>query len=353
MHTRVVRPPKLSPEELDAYLDRGWYRIGQTLMTCRFLVFDGVLRSTIWTRTDLARFAFRRSQRKLLGRLRRDYRVTVGPRVLDPAHEALYTRYRTVARGDRSPTLSYFLFEGEERDVFDTREIAVWRGDQLVAFSWFDVGRHALQSLIGVYEPDLAHESLGYATILLEVEWALAQGLRYHYSGYVLPGEPAMDYKLRVGEMEFLDQDGTWRPWSRFNPDGIPTARVSRALERAEEALVSRGVRAARRLYPMFEAPAYDDAMRRCLDEPLLVECFPAPATPTALVVTWDLEREVYRIVRCVRAAGLVRSHLGEDAPAREVELLVTSERLGLTRDAEALADGVVKLVMDWPRKPR
>ena len=53
VHTRVVRPNRLSPAELDAYLAAGWYRIGQTLMTCRFLLFEGTLRSTVWTRTRL------------------------------------------------------------------------------------------------------------------------------------------------------------------------------------------------------------------------------------------------------------------------------------------------------------
>ena len=76
--------------------------------------------------------------------------------------------------------------------MFDTREVRVWNGDRLVAFSWFDLGRESVQSLIGVYEPSMARQSLGFYTMLLEVQHALEQGLRFHYPGYVLPGDPAM-----------------------------------------------------------------------------------------------------------------------------------------------------------------
>ena len=53
LHTRILRPERILPEELDSYLARGWYRIGQTLMTCRFVLYDGNLRSAVWTRSPL------------------------------------------------------------------------------------------------------------------------------------------------------------------------------------------------------------------------------------------------------------------------------------------------------------
>ncbi len=349
MHTRVVRPAILAPHELDSYLSQGWYRIGQTMMTCRFLVFEGELRSTVWTRTRLTDFTFRKSQRKLINQLRRRFRVTTGPATLDAAHEGLYQRYREQARGERSPTLQYFLYEGSEHSLFETSEIALWDGDTLVAFSWYDHGRATVQSLTGVYDPDYASYSLGYGTMLLEVAHAINLGMEFHYAGYVLPGEPAMDYKLRVGHMEFLDHHGAWRPWEDFTEQTTPTARVARALDTVAEALTSRGIRAERRTYAMFEAPAYDRAMHRCLDEPMIVECFAAPMSPTALIVTWSVEQEVYRIIRCARAVGLVRSHHDVDAAPREVELLVSTERLGMRRASEALADDLLRLLQAAP----
>ena len=63
MHVRVVRPDQLSPDDLDDYLARGWFRIGQAMMTCRVVQFDGELRPAIWTRLPLRGHQFGRNSR--------------------------------------------------------------------------------------------------------------------------------------------------------------------------------------------------------------------------------------------------------------------------------------------------
>jgi len=341
MYTRIERPETLDPRELDRYLDRGWYRIGQTLMTCRFLLWGGVLRSAIWTRTPLEEYRYRKGLRKLMNRNSRRFRLTesvLTRAMVDRQREALYQRYLTVARGDRAADLQDFLFGESPHDLFNTREIAIWDGDRLVGFSWFDIGGDSVQSLLGVYEPDFASHSLGFYSMLLEVQHGLENGLKFHYSGYVLPGEPVMDYKLRVGHMYWLDaQRNQWRPWEEFNREAMPTQQLRRALWSARAALLRRGVPSAMRGYPMFEAGAYDPELSSCLDQPLVLECFPRRGAGTALMITWDLERSFYELVRCARAVGRFRSNDGESFDTR-VELWVVMERLSNRSTAEGIA---------------
>lgn len=338
MYTRILRPEKLDPEELDSYLERGWYRIGQTVMTCRFLLWGGVLRSAIWTRTPLADYRFRKGLRKLMNRNGRRFRLSRGPLVVDAEREALYQRYLTVARGDRAGSLAEFLYGDSERDLFESREIGIWEGDRLVGFSWFDLGRSSIQSLIGVYDPDCADASLGFYSLLLEVRYGIETGRRFHYSGYVLPGEPVMDYKLRVGHMQWLDvQRGAWRPWETFSQESLPTQQLRRALWTARAALLRHGVPAAMRGYPMFEAGAYDADLETCLDQPLVLECFPRRGAATAMMITWDLDRSFYNLLRCVRAVGRYRSSDSETYDAR-VELWVVVKRLSTRSTAEGIA---------------
>jgi leucyl-tRNA---protein transferase len=341
MHVRVVRPEQLSPDDLDDYLARGWFRIGQAMMTCRVVQFDGELRPAIWTRLPLRGHAFRKNSRKLLARNTRDFRVEVGGAKIDDDREALYQRYLAVARGERSPTLVDFLYGDSERDVFDTQEISLWDVDRLVAFSWFDRGRRSVQSLIGVYEPELERRSLGFTTMLLEVDVAQESGLEWHYPGYVLPGDAAMDYKLRIGEVEFLDpwhQD--WRPIPELERLPLPTDRLEQALRDVREALLRAGIPAEVRRYPWFEAPAWQTDLAACLDQPLVVECFPERAGSTLLLVTHDVDRDQFSIVRALRARAVTRGRSEIEVP---IELWLVAERLCSRTSADATAAEVAR----------
>ena len=325
-------------DDLDRFLASGWYRIGPTLMTCRCLVFSGVLRSSVWTRLPLEGFRFRKSLRKLMTRNGRRFSATYGPYVIDPQREALYQRYRSTVHGERSPSLKDFLFGDTTSHAFDTQEIAIWEGETLVAFSWFDVGNTSLQSLIGVYEPSLKQHSLGFYSMLLEIEHGLKTGRRFHYSGYVLPGDPSMDYKLRVGDLEFLDQDQRcWRPWSEVDDYRLPTNRLEEALRLVEEQLTALGIGSDVSPYPWFDAGVYNPALSRCIDQPLLLETRPYMAQP--LVVTWDLDEECYHLYRCVRAVAIIPGDEQDLESGHRPDLLVVTERLAVTANPDEVSE--------------
>jgi arginine-tRNA-protein transferase len=355
MHTRVIKPTTLTGPELDRYLARGWYRIGQTMMTCRFVVFSDVLRSAVWTRLDLDAHRFRKSQRRVMRRIDEQLRVEIVDPSLDAAHEAVYQRYRTVARGERSASLSDFLYGDRpaDLDVFDTREIRFIREDgtpegQLVGFSWFDLGDSALQSLVGVYDPDFAHLSLGYASMLYEMRWGIERGYRWFYPGYVLPGDPAMDYKLRAGAMEFLGRDGVWHPWEAFDPELQATRLLEQRLADVRRHLEDRDVPHAQELYPMFEAPAWHTNLANCLPEPVILT-IPLAAPRNVLCVSWDMEREAYRLRRCLRASAISRSVNDELDSGTPVELFVVMAEVATREEPAAIAAVAAE---DKGRKP-
>ena len=344
MHTRVIKPTNLSGLELDRYLSRGWYRIGQTLMTCRFVLFSDVLRSAVWTRLDLRTHRFRKSQRRVMRRIEAQLRVEIGDPILDAEHESLYQRYRAIARGERSATLTDFLYGDRPAslDVFRTREIRFLHDDgspggRLVGFSWFDLGREALQSLVGVYDPDFAHLSLGYASMLYEMRWGMENGYHWFYPGYVLPGDSAMDYKLRAGAMEFLDHDGAWRPWDAFDPARQATRQLEDRLAVVCRHLRDREVPHAQELYPMFEAPAWHTNLANCLPDPMVVT-IPLAAPRNVLCVSWDMERGAYRLRRCLRASAISRSVHDDLDDGTPVELMVVMEEVATREEPAAIA---------------
>ncbi|MEQ1502296.1 MAG: GNAT family N-acetyltransferase [Myxococcota bacterium] len=343
MHVRVVRPDHLSPEELDDYLSQGWFRIGQALMTCRVVQFDGELRPAIWTRLPLSDHKFSRGARRLLANNEERFRVEIGPAVLDDEREQLYQRYRRVARGERSSTLVDFLYGESDRDVFDTREVRVWDGPKLAAFSWFDLGGESVQSLIGVYDPELSKYSLGFYTMLLEVRHSVELGLRFHYPGYVLPGDPAMDYKLRLGAVEFLHPwSRDWRPLPELDAVPLPTDRLDAGLRAVRDALLAIGIPAELKRYPWFEAPAWQPDLAACLDQPVVVECFPGKRSSSLLLVTFEVDRGTFSLVRCLRARAVTRGRSEADVP---IELWLVAERIASRTTAEAIAAEVGRIV--------
>jgi leucyl-tRNA---protein transferase len=341
MHTRIHHPEGPVPgDELDAYLARGWYRIGQAMVTCRFVwAHDGTLRSAIWTRTRLQGYRFRKSLSRIHRKNSERYAYVEGPLRVDEEHRALYRRYRAHARGSRPPTLEGALHGDAEHDHFDTREIAVRDADgRLVAFSTFDLGRRSLQSLMGVYDPDHAQHSLGFWTLLLEIRHALELGLDFHYAGYVLPGDGSMDYKLRVGAIEYLDpDDNAWRPWAEFDPACLPDVQLGRALHAARLALTRRTVSSRVVDYRYYEAPAWSPALRRGLDQPRVLLVAPHDRAISDLLITWDLDRRTFSVLRCLRAEGVTTADQG-DVP-RKVALWIVAENLGGSADPDRTAE--------------
>lgn len=297
MISKTHRPEALSRAELDAYLARGWFRIGGVLITTEFLTWEGEVCSVVWTRLPLRDYAFKRSLQKLMAVNARRFSTKVGAAVVDDTREALYARYCAAVGGQRSPTLERFLGDPERRQVFDTREIGVFSGDTLVAFSWFDLGETSVQSLLGVYDPDHAEHSLGFYTILLEIAYALELGLAYHYTGYVLADRAGMDYKRRVGNLEYLDP--TTLRWSLAFPypqAASPAEILRRRLQEAAAALGDAGVEVGLFVNAALQIPTLLERQPLLAADPLLL--MSAPGAPgRGLLVRWVQERDAYELV--------------------------------------------------------
>lgn len=338
---KITSPERLSPSDLDEALHGGWFRINQTLISCGALVTDRGLCSTVWTRTDLRGYSFKASLRRVMRRVEERFSVSVARAQIDDEHEEIYQRYLTSTEGSRSPSVRQFLYGHEpDRGLFDTWEVALREGGRLVAFSLFDLGSAAMQSLLGAYDPAHARYGLGLYTLLREIAFGIEAGLRYHYAGYVLIGDPLMDYKLRAGRIELLDdRTGQWLPWDTL-ASGLYTPPVERqraALLVALAALEARGVEAELRTNTMFELPAHVAELSMCLNQPLYIECFASREGRNRVLVLWDPEREAYSLVHAVRATVRARSK-----PEEDIDLLAELARHPAHTGLDEVIDAIV-----------
>ncbi len=208
----------LKPQELDGYLDRGWYRWAQTVFTGHILAFPDSLYPAAWIRLDLQDYRFRKSLRRILRRNGEVFEVRIQPAVITAEKNLLFKLYRAHFKGDLFPTLKDAILGGKARSVFNTREVGLYHDGKLVAFSFFDVGQETIASIMGVYHPDYSSYGLGFYTMLLEIEWAMEKGMKHYYPGYVVPGNSRFDYKLRIGDVEFFEpRSKAWLPWDQFD----------------------------------------------------------------------------------------------------------------------------------------
>ncbi|MEP7124660.1 MAG: hypothetical protein ABJE95_27275 [Byssovorax sp.] len=335
-----IEPETLARTELDDYLERGWYRIGRAMITTDYLVSDGDLRSTIWTRLDLRKSRFRGSLRKQLAQAHARFEIRIGDLVLDATREALYTRYRETVGGNRAESLDEVTGGEAGRALFHTREIGIYDGDALVAFSWFDLGETSVESLIGVYEPAYSKHGLGFCTLLLEIEHAAAIGLHYHYAGYVLSEPSGMDYKRRVGDLEYLDPASKrWLPVFPY-PAGLSPAEVQRTrLAEAAEALTRSGSPVHHVLNSALLIPGLREHVPGCTLDPILLISSPLPRA-LGVLTAWDQARATYVLFGGQPiSVALEREGADEGASAPvPVHLFVVHERLGEHATAEEIA---------------
>lgn len=349
MTIRFFHPEVLQPTELDAFLAAGWFRMRQAVFTCRFVLESGDLHTALWIRVPLAGYRFKKSLRRVLNRNDRLYEVSFGPLVLDEEKEELYQRYREAFHGDLAPVLSAALYDEDGTDIFDTWQTEVRLDGKLVAFSIFDQGGTAIESIMGVWDPTLRRHGLGLYTMLLEVRYARDAGFDLFYPGYVAPGCSAFDYKLRLDGVEYLDPDGGgWRGIAGLEPEALPSTRYRKAFDAVESELLALGVPHERRLYPLYRLVAVDERLTRCLDVPLFIQLHPETTSRVLLALVWDPEEETYSLLACVPLADLgeqFRSYAERVAgrgPRPCLELLRPVTRVARSSRASGIARCVV-----------
>ena len=354
-----VTPSVLSPESLDWYLGQGWYRMGDSMFTTHFLFFGGVPYSAIWIRQSLAGFGFSKSQRKLMRKNAKLFRVAVGPRVIDEERNELFRRYADDFDGQLSHSIAESMQDFMDPPaLFNTYEVTVRDrvSGQLVAVSYFDLGERTAASILGIYDPLLKTFSLGYYTMLLEMEFCLSQGMEHYYPGYVVPDYGRFDYKLRLGPSEYYDvRTESWLPY-----DGADIARngpVQSQLHHLRALLHTLAPASAPEkailIYPLFEAGLYNLPEGEYLPYPYFLPLRVMNAHRLQIIV-FDPHEQAYFVllVRHAMAAqqAFNPNYLNSfDADRYFCSLMAVEETLTRAASPPALLMAVRQLATDEP----
>jgi len=243
--------PRISPELLDRRLAAGWFRVGPLLMRADVMPIEDEIRGLLHIRLPLDRPTKSRSLRRLLRRNREQLRCEIGPPQIDAASRRLYEVTKPRFTGFVCSELHHLVY-GEPLVDVERLACRVLDGDRLVAVSYFDVGETAIASQLALHDPEYARYGLGFYTMLEEIEYARASGRRFFYPGYVVPGMGSFDYKLRIGDVQYLDAAGRWRRRARPPVRMRSAERQRRRVAALGRALAQAGVPHGLRFYPGF-----------------------------------------------------------------------------------------------------
>jgi arginyl-tRNA--protein-N-Asp/Glu arginylyltransferase len=200
---------KLSPEEYESLMNRGWRKFGATLFRpicahcseCRPL------------RIPIALFTPNRSQQRTW-RKNSDLEVRYALPSVDAPRLDLYRRYQAAQtetkgwpeaeRTARSYTRQFV------QNLLPSVEISLWEGGILRAVVITDITPNCVSGVYHFHDPDCRARGLGTYTLLHTIELARRLEKPWAYFGYSVAGCASMAYKTRFQPHEILQPNGDW-----------------------------------------------------------------------------------------------------------------------------------------------
>ncbi len=308
-------PSTPDTECLDGYLARGWFRNGYVMASVPLVPMDGDVFAAVSIRARLREFRFSKSLRRVLRRNTERFRVEIGPAFADAQRERLYELGEERYAGHMMDSVADMLAAEPFSELFETQEVAVYDGKRLVAVSYFDRGAHSVASLLGLYDPEYRETGLGIYTMLVEIEHALSRGDRYYYPGFVTLGNPRLDYKLRLPQLQFLDTRGRWRASSEMPGKSRLRERIVARVRDVSRCLEARGIPHRRRINPYFWFGDAGIVEADAIEAPILLECGATGGEKTGLVVEYVPTLDAYVLARAVVSEEMVAMLGGRLSP--------------------------------------
>ena len=239
-------------KQYDALLASGWFRGTGVLYRSELVCMDAQIYSVQNIRLALEDLSLSKKHRRLLRRNDDLFTITFGSPSVNDEKEELYRQQSKRFKAFVHSSLYEIIFNGFAYSEFETHELCVYHGSRLIAVSYFDTGDSALAGIMCLYDQAYAKSSLGIYTMLKEAEFAREKGLQYYYPGYVLDRPSSFDYKLTIGDCEWLGTDRSWYKKQDFGHTASQADILREKMAELHIQLSLKGYETQMKLYPYF-----------------------------------------------------------------------------------------------------
>jgi arginine-tRNA-protein transferase len=314
----LIYPDNLSPEELDGYLSEGYFRACNALHKCDIVCTGEDILSPINIRLPLAEHSFSKSNRKLLNRNNKKFRVEYGEPYFNSRINELFSQMKSRFQGFVCDTPKMSLLGETEESVFATKMFSIYDGHKLVACSYFDYGKDTIASIMGLYDNSYMSFGLGKYTMLLEILQAQQEGKEFYYPGYIFSTDNRMDYKLSLGDFEYRSDGNVWKNIG-YNKEEKDHKRldtgdsiwadelIKSKLHKLEQYLRSVGILSRKMIYPLYDIRTLTLEGFENVAQPMIMQA------STGHYIEYDSISDNYRIFRGNYANGPLNKSMIEN----------------------------------------
>ena len=304
MFSKVNAPFSLLSDELDEYLEKGWFRMGQALFTTNFLNFKTQFYSAVWLRTDLKSFAPDSTFLKLK-KLNAGFQFRIQRFNLTSDKHDLFNLYRGSVPFDASDSLVQLLYgtSGIVESIFDTYEVCLYDDEKLIATGVFDMGMNAAAGISSFYHPEYKKHSLGKYLIYLKIEFCKNAGLDYFYPGYFVPGYQSFDYKLSIArdhQYFFSFKKNQWLSAAEFSAEYDLLNILLNKLNKLKAVLDAQNIPVSLMQYEFFQANMVIELTKYDLfDYPVFLYLNKNDQNFINPIIVFDILDGTYKLVEC------------------------------------------------------
>ncbi|MCP4120420.1 MAG: hypothetical protein GY751_01560 [Bacteroidetes bacterium] len=298
MLVQYYYPFSLSPNRLDRYLAAGWFRNSIMMFRSKLLCMEGDLFNVVNIRLPLHKYEMSKRYRKLLRKNKELFTYKINRASIDADKERLYDAHKPRFKGFIYSDLHQFLYSDTIGSVFQTYETEIRdkKTGKLVALSYFDKGQHSIASLIGIYDPEYSNFSLGTFSMLLELEYAQQLNYKFYYPGYIFDKPSVFDYKLKLGEFEYYDWRGKWKPYQDFEHAESCAGNLKQRIEDLQKALDDQNLKHSEVLYPLFPLGYMEKTIDPFVKSPIFLKIHNTPFYKKDILFEYNTDEDCYSV---------------------------------------------------------